>query len=349
VRKAKALSRGHRAWGPLAAAIAIAGLAACSNARAASQDAAIVFPFGDSLWKFAVAAGAPERLKKLQGASFARCWEGSGGKGGALIAADVRGGRLLSLTGGSEPRSLYSGAWSWAGAGEGLVAVASREYREGFEFRVISRASEPAGEIKDGIRLDCFVSDALFLRGKVLVAGANGSGASFAVWELEPSAGSSIRPLTSLPRDGGFLRLAGAEDGPLYCFVSARSSDAAGPLSIWRLLPTASAKGAEARPIEPRFSSEGALAWFGAGWLDGPGRLAMPLSLRGGKYALSLIGAGTGIEERRIELPAPLYQHLASRRGIEYAILYDHAKAPGRFRIAAIDTEKGGASVFDMP
>lgn len=298
------------------------------------------------------------RLARQQGASFARCWDGSSEKGGALFAADTRGGRMLSLKADEAPRLLYSGAWSWAGAGAGMAAAASREYREGFEFRVISRASAPSGgpgdhapsgEIQGGIRLDCFVSDALFLPGKVVVAGAKGDGSSFSVWELKPVTSSDIGPLISLPRNGGFLRLAGNADGELYCFVSASSSDTAGPLSIWRLPSSVSASGAAARPIEPRFSSAGARAWFGSGWLDGMGRLAMPLSLGGDKYALSLIDPGTGTEKARLALPAPVYQRLGSAKGIDYAMLYDHAKEPGRFRFAAIDTAKSGIAVYDMP
>jgi hypothetical protein len=287
-------------------------------------------------------------VRRLQGSALSRSWDPA--EGGELVAADTKGGRIVSLSAAKAPPTLYSGEWSWAGAGAGLVAAASRLHDGGFAFKVLRPSLSPGGaraSIEGGVTLDCFVSDALFLPDRLIVAGARGDGKSFSAWELRPDSEADPRALVSLPREGGFLRLAGRKEGGLYCFVSARSGASAGPLEIWRL--SVAPSGAPPKSIEPRFAAPGALAWFGSGWLREDGSLAMPLSLAGGKYALSRIDAKTGAELSRLELPAPLYQILGSRDGRDYVLLYDHARAPGKFRFAEIDPVKNRLTCWDMP
>ncbi len=336
-------------------AAAVPASAPPSPAAALPASAKVVFPFGDSLWAYPDDQGNPRRLAKLPGASFARAWERApGGLADGLVAADTRGGRLLALAPGAPPRELARGDWSWAGAGAGRAATASREYRDGFEFRVLAlggpRSPSGLGAAAVGTRLDCFVSDALFLGDSVLVAGANKAGSGFSVWELELAPGAQA--VFSLPRKAGFLRLAGDEERGAFCFVSAPSSTANSSLTIWGV-PSRSSRSksgkAEARLIEPRFASPGAIAWFGSGWIDSRGRLAMPLSLAGGGSALSLLDPRTGAELARLALPAPPYQALGTAKGLEYAILYDHAKAPGRFILAVIDPAALKATTRAMP
>jgi hypothetical protein len=332
----------------LSAASLLSAQAVGPAAARSPAGAALVFPFGDSLYAFPGAKGGPERLLRLQGSALSRCYEAAGAR--KLVVADTKGERVLELAAGSEPRQLYSGAWSWAGAGAGLVAAASREYRGGFEFSLVKLGDRPGSRIEGGARLDCFVSDSLFLPGRAIVAGASGDGKSFGVWELAPDGEAGARKLFSLPREGGFLRLAGGAEVGLYCFESSRSGDSAGRLTIWKL-PTEAGPGATAaaRPIEPSFLPGEALAWFGSGYLAEDGSLELPLSLAGGKYALSVVDPRTGAERARLPLDAPLYQRLGSAKGVDYAILYDHARAPGKFSFAAIELKKNRITRWDLP
>jgi hypothetical protein len=338
---------------PALAAGAEGALSAGAEGARTPSAGALVFPFGDSLWLFPGADGSPERVARLAGASFAKSWDLA--KDGTIVAADTRQGRIVAIGRGdglgaaTEPRAFYKGNWSWAGAGAGLVAAASREFEKAFAYRVERRGGAVGAALAGGAPLDCFASDALFLPGRVLVAGATAAGDAFSVWLLEAPGGGDGPPtsLLLLPREGGFLRLAGGESGA-YCFVSARSRDSAAPLSIWKLPDPKGAPKGRASRIEPRFAAPGALAWFGSGWLGEDRRLYLPLSLGGGSFALSIVDPATGREKARMALPSPLYQRLGRAGGRELAVLYDHAAAPGRFRLASIDLGARGLAVYEL-
>ena len=71
-------------------------LTTASLITAQSPSSAFLFPFGDSLYKFPGAKGTPERVQRFQGSALSRSWDYA--EGGAVIAADTKGGRFFGLS-----------------------------------------------------------------------------------------------------------------------------------------------------------------------------------------------------------------------------------------------------------
>ena len=215
----------------------------------------------------------------------------------------------------------------------------------GFDFALHALDAEDGSRMLASWTLDCFPADLSFDGGGVLLAGADLADRAHTLRALEPD--GTARALFEFPKQDDFARFI-ADGERVVVFASARIREKRALTGYLIRRDRSAAPSADEARLELNGLPEGALCWYGSGFLY-EDRIWLPLAMSDGDTAL----AGFRLEGDALELEALVRGSLgvyaplgASADGAAFRYLaYDHEREPGVWRLASFD---GEAIIFDV-